>query len=432
MRCEWCKIWIPILIVVFIGFYIAYQFTPPPPPKDLRIATGREGGGYHGFALLYQKRLQEQGINVEIVPTAGSLAALEKLRQQEVDLAFVQGGVAEEVNTEGLQSIGSLFYEPLWVFYQHQLSLKYLFDLKGKKIAVGEIGSGTRPLALKLLSDNDISQDNTTFLNISSREAISKLRSGEVDAAFFVMSPKSKTISTLIDMPNIRLMNFNRYSAYNSHYPFSTHVKISEGMLNLGMNVPKTDTYLLSVTASLVTRSDIHPALIRLVLKEISPIHEKGGLLEKPETFPSRLYVELPIHPEAERYLKHGPSWLEHIFPFWVASMLERLKILLIPLLTLLIPLIKGAVPLYRWTIRFKIYRWYETLREVDKGVYSLELEVIEKEIQRLKDLQQELVEQVKVPLSYMSEFYTLRVHINLILTRLKEQQDYLERQKEK
>ncbi len=427
MKCDSCKVWLPVIFIVLVGFVFTYQFVPPPPPKSLRIATGSTTGAYYAHALVYQSDLKLQGIDLEIQATAGSVEALHQLSEGKVDLAFVQGGVAKGVATTELSSLASLFYEPLWVFHRQELSFQYLYELRGKRLAVGAEGSGIRPLVMQLLQDNGIDDKNTTLLGLTTTEAKQKLEAGEIDVAFLVISPKATIISELLHNPAISLLNFQKRAlAYTSHYNFLSSLTLGEGLLDLQNNIPAHDVVLLSAMASLVARKEIHPDIIRLMLKEAIKIHSQSDLLEKKDQFPSDHFVEIPIHPVASNYLHTGPSWLEQVFPFWLASKLDRLKVMLIPLLTLLIPLFKGVIPLYKWRIRSKTYRWYETLHQVDYQLESLDKVVIEREIERLTNLQSELVKQVSIPMSYMSEFYFLREHINFVLTRLQERRKML------
>jgi uncharacterized protein len=422
------KIWLILVAVVIAGFYVAYQFVPPPMPKTVKIATGREGGAYHGFALQYQQQLAARfKIKLEILPTAGSAAALEAVAKKEVDFAFVQGGVARnnnEIDSSNLLAVANLFYEPLWVFHRQEIQPKYLSDLRGLRVAIGEIGSGTRVLAQELLSSNGITTDNTNLLALSSAEAVTKLETAEIDAAFFVSAPQASWIAKLIAKPDIKLMHFERYAAYTKLYRYINHSILAQGSIDLAQNLPQQNTSLLAVTAGLVTHDDVHSALVRMLLHILRDVHSGGGLLEEPQAFPTMRYAELPTHSAVKNFLERGPSWLENLFPFGIAMQLERLSIMLIPLLTLLLPLLRSAPPIYRWSIRVKIYRWYALLREIDSDLETFELAVIDREIARLSKLHHELVQQVSVPLSYMAEFYTLRLHINLILQHLHEQRE--------
>lgn len=409
-----------------MGFYAAYQFVPPLASNELRIATGSKKGAYYQYALKYQESLKEEGIDLQIQTSAGSVEALQLLIDGEVDIAFVQGGVTEGLNNDeiGLHSIASLFYEPLWVFHRKSLGeLIYLKELRGKRLAIGLQGSGTRALMMKLLRDNGIDANNTTFLSLNYAAAEAMLQSGEIDAAFFVTSPKSKTIATLVVHPDISIMDFSqRDKAYIGYYPFLNSLTIGEGLIDFKENIPSKDIQVLSATASLLVNKEIHPDHVRLLSREALNIHSKPSLLAASREFPSVDYLEVPIHEDAKRYLEKGPSFLEKIFPFSVATTLDRLKILLIPLLTLLFPLVKGAIPLYQWRIRSRNYRWYKELYQADLQVNSSDLKVIDSAIEQMTQLHGELLVEVSVPLSYMSEFYELRVHTNLVLNQLKEQ----------
>jgi len=432
IKCDSCKVWIPIIGIIALSLVIAYQFVEPPPPQEASIASGREGGGYHSFAVKYQKLLAEEHFQLNIQPTAGSIEVLKLLKDGKVSMGLVQGGTGTSVSKEGLQSLASLFYEPLWVFYRkgHQ-PIDYLYELRNKRISIGEEGSGTRPLALQLLQDNKVNKDNTTFFALSSKVAAEKLDAGEIDAAFFVTSPTASIITELLNNSNIELMSFKRDLAYKRRYSYLTSIKIGEGMIDLEKNIPNEDKTLLAATASLVARDDLHPDIIQLVINKLSEVHKTGGLLEKESQFPSKQFVEFPMNEKADHYLLNGPSWLQRVFPFWIASKLDRLKIMLIPLIAIMIPLLKSAVPLYRWGIRFKIFRWYATLNDIDRKInITTDLSLLEEKKQQIKALQKEITEQVSVPLSYMGELYTLRVHIRLILTQLEEQQSIVETEK--
>lgn len=417
------KLWFSLIFIILLSFIAAYQFVESPPPQTFTIATGREGGAYHRFALQYQQQLAKEGVNIEVQPTAGSVAALKLLQAGDVEIALVQGGTASELESvDGLESLACLFYEPVWLFHRRGYPLNYLSDLRGQRVNIGELGSGTRPLALQLLKDNGITAENTTFIEVSHKEGAQQLKDGKIEAAFFVMSPSSELILELVRHPELELLTFKRHLAYTHRYSYLASLKLGEGMFDLEHNIPAQDKTLLSTTASLVTHSDLHPDMIRLLLREAIKIHGPGGFLEHKGDFPNEKYVELPMNSIASQYLQHGPSWLESLFPFWLASKLERLKIMLIPIIFLLIPLLKGIIPLYNWQIRYKVFRWYGELRKIEQEIPQIhEPQRIEQEIKQLKNLQHELIEVVSVPLSFMWELYLLRMHITFLLERLEE-----------
>lgn len=419
MKCEWCKISFGVVIVIFLILGISYQFLDPIAPKDIKIATGTKEGSYYKFAQEYKKILKKDKFNLEIIPTAGSIEALKKLENKEVDLAFIQGGTANKEDINNLTSLASIYFEPIWIFYNASLDITYINELQGKKIAIGVDGSGTQPLAIQILKQNNITAKNSTFVKLTIKEAKKALEDNKIDALFSVISPTSKKILALIGDKNIKFLDIKRASAYSKRFHYISPLHIGEGVINLEKNIPSHELSLISTTATLVSQKDLHPDLIRLILKTAKKIHSKPSIFEENILFPSKNYTQIPLHVDAKHYLEKGDSFLEKIFPFWIASSIDRLIIMIIPLLTLLFPLLKGIMPIYRWRIRSKIYKWYKILHEADSKLGQLnkkELINIQKDLLKMLN---NMEEDSDVPLSYMGEYYDLKVHANLILGKI-------------
>jgi TRAP transporter TAXI family solute receptor len=419
MQKEWFKLGFGAFVLILLVLGISYQFIDPAPPKKLSIATGTTSGSYYKFAQEYKKLLEKEKFELLIVPTQGSVEALKKLQNKEVDIAFVQGGVANEEEVKTLRSLASIYFEPLWIFYSEKFDFKYINELKGKKVSIGSEGSGTKPLALEILKQNSIDKTNTTLLELSNEAAQQALNKGEIDVLFSVISPSSKMVQSLLSNPKVKLLNIQRASAYSKKLHYLTPVSIGEGVVSLENNIPPSNITLLSTTATLVGQKDLHPDLIRLILKTAKQVHSTPSLFENNEIFPSKKYLQIPLHVDAKHYLEKGDSFLEKIFPFWIASSIDRLVIMIIPLLTLLIPIIKGALPLYRWRIRSSIYKWYKILHEIDLKLESLDKSELPKIKEDLEKMAEDIQKSSKIPLSYMGEYYDLRVHANLILGRI-------------
>jgi hypothetical protein len=197
-------------------------------------------------------------------------------------------------------------------------------------------------------------------------------------------------------------------------------VILGEGVVDLARDLPAEDVPMVAAAASLVISDELHHALVPLLLEAAVEVHRRGGAFEPPGTFPSTKYVDLPLLPQARQYLERGPSFLYDLLPYRTAATIDRLKILLLPFITLLIPVFKMAPPIYRWQIRSKIYRWYENLREIDEAMHrDPDDDRIDELTRSLRQLEEEVVAEVSVPLSYMDEFYRLREHIDLILVKL-------------
>lgn len=415
---EFLKVWGLLAVIVLVGFLITYQYVGAPPPKVVRIATGANNGAYYTFAEEYARLLASDGITLEVVPTAGSVENLELLKSGEVSLALIQGGSATRDDKERLQSLGSLFLEPVWIFVRRQ-SVKRFLELKGNRVSVGIAGSGTHLLATQLLSAAGITETNTQLIREETTQAIDSLSNGKIDAAFFVASPEAPIIRKLFAAPAVELLNFDRAAAYGRWFPFLTPVTLSEGVIDLQQNIPDHDTPLVAASANLAARRDLNASLIPAVLNAVTRVHQAGGVLEHKRQFPSVDFADLPLNEDARRYLINGPSFLFRWLPYGTAVLLDRLKILVLPLLALLLPLFKIAPPLYTWRIRSKIYKWYAAVREVE---LSIQEEKVSGDaaslINRLSELDRQ-VASVSVPLSSAAELYHLRLHIRFLQEKL-------------
>jgi TRAP transporter TAXI family solute receptor len=410
----------PAIILAVAGCIVAWQFVNPAPPDTITIATGQPDGAYLLFAERYREVLAKDGITLNILETAGSVENLQLLENDadSVDIAFVQGGIAGTAGKPKLLSLASLYYEPLWVFYRGADTLTRLTDLQSIRIAAGEPGSGTQALAMTLLEDNRLNSGD--ILPLGGQQAAEALLSGKVDAAFFVASVQSPLVQKLLHRQDIKLMSFARADAYTRLYHSLSTITLPEGAIDLQQNIPPHDIMLLAATTNLVARDDFHPALVDLLLQAAEKVHGDGSLFDQPGYFPNDRNLEFPLSDDARRYFKHGPPFLQRYLPFWTANLLDRMKIMLIPLLTLLIPLFKVMPPTFRWQARKKVYRWYRELKDLDvEHPEQLPANTLHTSIRLLDEIEEE-ARKVTVPLSYTDELYNLRLHIDLVRSKLK------------
>ncbi len=402
----------PAAVLVIAAFVVAFQFIKPAPPDSVVMATGSEEGAYHAFAKRYAAYLAREGIELQLRTTAGSVENLALLRSGEVELGFIQGGVDDQQTEPELTSLGSVYYEPLWMFHRADVGVRTLRDLRGQVIAVGPAGSGTRALAGRLLRDNGVVAEDR-WSPLSGQAAIDALRQGDVAAVFLVISAQSELIGQLLRDERVELFDFARADAYTRRYRFLNSVVLPEGVVDLGENIPNRPVRLLAPTANLVSHPDLHPAVIDLLLQAADEVHSNGGWFEEHDEFPMPGLLAFPLNKEAERYYKDGPPFLQRFLPFWAASLVDRLKVMLLPLLVLMFPLIKVMPPIYTWRMRARVYRWYDELEraeqrlaagKVERDWVNAELDRIESEVQR-----------VKVPLSFTDQLYHLRQHVDLV-----------------
>lgn len=420
MKSNFFKISLPILALIILTFFVTSRFIEPAPEKKLIIATGSEKGNYYKVALEYKKLLEQNKIEVTLLNTAGSVENIKLLKEGKADIGFVQNGILPSTEKE-LQFLANIYYEPLWVFYKNDnYQMDYLIQLISKKISIGVEGSGTRDLALKLLEDNGITNENSTILAYSDSEAKEKLLNGEIDAMFMVTSHESQNVKELLENPKINVLSIKRAKAYSQKYNFLEALTLHEGTLDLYKNLPDENINLLSTSANLLVRPDVPNEITRIFLKQVKDVHSKKSLFANENEFPNLLNTNLIINDEAKQYFTNGDTWLETIFPYWIASNIDRLKLLIIPLLTLMFPLFKGVFPLYQWSMRSKIYRWYETINSIDKKIIITSYNELKSFQEELANLRIEIQKETKVPLSFMGEYYNLMMHLDLIQNKIK------------
>jgi len=417
------SVWGPIVLVILVGFWVASKFVEPAPPKHAVIITGAEDGAYFAVAKKYAEIFKANGIELTVRPSAGSVDNYRELLKPggDVDLAIVQGGTlpSDSAVKENVEGIASLYLEPLWVFYRSDETLDRLSQLKGMRIAVGAEGSGTRALAHTLFPEFGLPTTkpsaNTTPLPISAADVPDAFTNAKIDAALIVAPPTSPVIHDLLSDPTVKLMSFSQAMALSRTYPFLSATTLYRGSVDLKNDLPGTDVQLVAPAAMLVARESAHKSLVLLGAISATQVHKPGTLLNEPGQFPSARYVEVPMAKEAQHYLDKGPSVLQRIFPFWLASFLDRMLIMLLPLATLLIPLVRFAPPLYVWRTRARIYRWYREIRAIDEQMGpAASPESMRGHLKQIERIDHE-VRSVHVPLSYMQELYQLRMHLNLL-----------------
>ncbi len=419
MRCHLCWIVALIVCVFALLLYVGSKFIPPLAPDSITIATGSKDGIYYQSALKYKELLSKERVDVKIVPTRGSVEALGLLKSGEADIAFMQSGTGERFKDEPFTSLASIYNEPIWVYYRaDDKKLEYLSQLKGKRVVVGEIGSGTKELAVALLNANGVDQENTTFLNLDVKAGAQALFDNEADALFSVIGTFAPLTKALILEPKIELMNFLRQDAYDVKFSYLNSIALYEGVLDLEHNLPAEQKKLICTTATLVSTDSLHPDIIRLILQAATKVHTQSSIFREEGEFPTADRIEFVINPHAQIYLRDGDSWLEQIFPFWVASIIKRVALLLVPVLALMIPIVKIIIPAFSWHSRSKIYRWYKTLDSVNEQLDTLDKSEIKEAISKLEAELQE-AKLVDVPLSYRREYYDLMEHFDMLLNKL-------------
>jgi TRAP-type uncharacterized transport system substrate-binding protein len=408
------------LVVLFAVFWFFYS----APPSTIIITTGPKDSVFQRNAERYAKILARNGVTLKILPSEGSLENLKRLIDPKfrVDVGFVQGGVSKGLNIEKLDSLGSVSYQPLLIFYRSATRLDLLSRLDGKRLSIGPEGSGTRSLALVLLAANGIGPGGKTVLrDLDAEDAEKALLNGTVDAVFLMGDAASpQVMRTLLRTPGIRLFDFTQADAYSRRIDYLNKLELPKGSIDFGKDIPRHDVNLIGPQVELVARAGLHPALSDLLLEAAQEVHGRASLLKRRGEFPSPIEHEFPISADALRYYKSGKSFTYRYLPFRMASLVNRVLVVFVPTLIVLLPALRFIPALYRWRVRSRIYRWYRELLALERDMMAQSAPV-EREamLERIDHIEAE-VNKMKLPASFADQFYILRGHIIFVHERLK------------
>jgi hypothetical protein len=316
-----------------------------------------------------------------------------------------------------------VFYEPLWLFYREdaaqrlvgQPELTRLAQLAGGTLNIGAPGSGVPPLMERLLAANAVAPDAIALQRLPVTPAVVDLLEGRLDALALASAPEALMVQMLLRTPGIRLMDFAQSEAYSRRFPFISPVVLPRGVIDLGRDQPAADVRLVAPTAVLLARDSLHPALVQLFVQAAQQVHGGAGWFHRKGDFPSAANTERPLAPEAQRYYRSGPPFLQRYLPFWLANLADRMWLALLGIIAVLIPLARVLPPLVEFRIRRRVFRWYAQLRAVEEARGSRPASELLADLDEIEHR----VDRISVPLSYADELYALRGHIDMVRQRV-------------
>lgn len=428
---EWLWSAAPVLLLALALLWGAYLWLNPVPPQRVTLATGPEQSAYAAFGERYARALAAEGITVTLLPSEGSRDNLRLLREGKADFAFVQGGSDPRAsgNTadddEALLSLGSLFVEPIWLFYREDAArrrsadgrLASLAELAGLRVNVGTEGSGVPALMAQLFALNHLEASQLTLSHLPQTPATVAFLDGTLDALVFASAPEAPMVQMLLQTPGVRLMDFAQSAAYARRLSFLTPVVLPRGVVDLAADVPPQDVRLVAVTTTLLAREDTHPALLQLFTLAARTLHGGAGWFNAAREYPNLAHTPWPVAREAERTLQGGAPLLQRYLPFAWANLVERMWLALGLILAIVLPLSRVLPPLYDLRIRSRVFRWYGRLRELEHAVAAGRTDAAS--AREALDALERQVQNIAVPLSHADALYALREHIRLVRSRL-------------
>lgn len=412
----------PVVLLAVGLLVLAYFWLDPNPPKRVTLATGPAQSAYDEFGKRYRQALAAHGIEVVLVPSEGSQANLALLRAGQADLGFVQGGSGERNPGAdgGIVSLGSLFLEPVWLFYRADAARKVaggaltsLTQLQELRVDIGARGSGSPGLMRRLLEANKLDPAQLKLSGLEQTPGTVAFLDGQLDAIVFTSAPESLMVQMLLQTPGVKLMDVSQSEAYSRRFPFLAPVVLPRGIVDLAADLPPQDVRLVATTTGLLAREDTHPALLQLFAQAARELHGPAGWFNRAGAFPAVEHTEYPVSREAERTIRGGQPFLQRWLPFWLANLVERMWLALGIILAVLLPLSRIVPPLYQFRIRSRVFRWYGQLREVEERLQSEPARA--PELVRELDALDEKVGRIHVPLAYADELYALRNNIGVV-----------------
>jgi len=395
------------------------------PPRTIVMATGPDGEAYKEVGERYRAALAREHVELKLRPTAGGAENLALLLDPHsgVDVALVPGGITSAVDAARLESLGTLFYEPIWWFHRRDVEGVGAASLRGRRVAIGAPGSGMLPISRELLKRNGTEGQIKEALELSPRATVAKLKSGDIDIAFMMTSWDAPVVQELLADEQIQLAGYPRADAFVALYPFMSKLTVPRGVRDLAKDLPPSDITLVASKASLVIRKGLHPALQYLLIAAATDIHGGPGIFQHANQFPAAEAIDIPLSSEARQFYRSGPPFLRNYLPFWLATLLGKLIILLIPIVGVLYPMTQFLPRLYDWLMRSKVLRLYGELRLLEDEVLHAHRNGHDtgEMIGRLDRLEQQANE-LRMPAAYASMPYVLRDHIALVRDSLKKE----------
>ncbi len=401
--------------------WLALAILIPAPPSKITIAGSFKGGHYQSLALRYKAILARAHVAVDVRTTGGAVENLKLLndRNSGIQIAFVQGGVANGDQAPDLLSLGRIDYQVFWLFYHADETLSDLTELRGKRIAVGPLGSGTRIVSQKILEVGGVTSENTTLVNLTPQRAAEALSDGSIDAVFLNFSPDSPILDGLLKNPKFRPMSFSDAEALTRIFPFLVRLVMPRGVIDYQNKVPAADVILIATTNAVLVRKEIHPAIIDLLAQTIMEVHSSPGIFQRIGEFPTQADPEYPMAEEARDFYRNGPSLLNRYLPFWITNYVKRGIALLVAVIAIIIPMFSYGPNLYRWLVQYRMRTLYRRLRVIEATLQTAatapEIAALEGEVESLD----RAIHGLGVPMKHSDLYFTLKSHLNLVRIRV-------------
>jgi TRAP-type uncharacterized transport system substrate-binding protein len=408
---------VAVAALTTIGIWLAFSLLRPTPPRSVTMAVGPPGSFDYEVGKRYREFFGRDGIDLKLVPSVGAVDNIRQLHDPKsgISIAIIPGGVTNQEESPSLVSLGTLYYEPLWLFSNIQ-HLATHEQLRSLRISIGPEGSASHKLALELLGSVGVFvQKSATILSLTPEESATKLLNGDIDVAVLMGAWETPTVRQLLVAKNIDLVAIRRADAFVALYPFLNKLVLPAGVANLEDNRPPKDVLLIAPKANLVVRDDLHPAIQYLLLEAASHIHFGPGIFQKEGQFPAPEAIDLPLSNYARQFYKTGSPFLQRNLPFWLAVLVQQVLVLLLPVVGVLYPLLRVTPGLFMSIQSRRVYGLYSELRVLERELSSEGSNEHHQDLIERLDQLEDRASELWVPPSLRAHLYELRLHIRLV-----------------
>ena len=402
---------ISLLLIYFI----------PAPPSTVTMATGFQGSSFEYVGQRYRDIFARSHVELKLRETTGALDNIELLKNPNsgVQIGLVFGGVSDRERAPGVLSLGNVYTNPFWIFYSSNERFERLSQLKGKRIAVGPIGSGTRASAEQILGKGGVNSETATLLPFAGSVAVEAVNAGKVDVVWSSGASEGSTVHSLLENPKVRLMSFPTAEAFTIIFPHLVRLIFPQAVIDVDRNIPPEDVTLVGTTGKVLVRSDLHPEIVQLLLQTMVEVHRGREIFQRSGEFPNSTDTEYPVVPAAMDFYRNGPSFMQRYLPLWLSVHAQRAIAVLVTAVAIGLPAFRFLPVAYQWIMRRRLVYWYGKLKALEASFdndpndkYLPEKKI---EIEQIEDA----VSHIQFPLTFTDQLYNLRSHIDIVRRKI-------------
>jgi TRAP-type uncharacterized transport system substrate-binding protein len=409
-----------IVGIVGIASLALIHFIPTPPSKVV-MAAGFKGASFEYYGRQYQEILARSHVQLELRETAGAIENLALLQDPKADvqIAFVIGGLSNAKHAPGVLSLGPVNDQPFWIFYSSNQQFDQLSQLKGKRIAIGPIGSATRYMAEQVLGKGGVNSQNATFLPFAGSTADEALKNGQLDAVWIIGVPESTAVQSFLRNRNVRPMSFPMSEAFTRIFPDLARMTLPQGTIDIERVIPSNDVQLIGTKAKILIRSDLHPEIVQILLQTMKEVHGGADLFHRSGEYPNASDSEYTVAPTAIDFYKNGSSFMQRHLPLWLSVHVQRAIAILVTGIAIGLPLLHFVPQGYNWMTRRRLLHWYAQLKALEASIDSCATYKVL--IHKLAEIEliEDAVSEIHFPLRFSDQVYNLRSHIDIVRRKL-------------